>query len=903
MSKKKRSGRSIYWYEEQNGILYRKFKSPMVNYGKEMKQLVLPSQLRKYVMSIAHESILAGHMGIRKTLNRILGYFYWPGINGDVQRYCKSCDICQRTIQKGKVTKVPLGDMPIMDVPFQRVGVDLVGPIFPTSDRGHRYILTLVDYATRYPEAVALKKITTEEVAEALLKIYCRVGIPEEVLSDLGTQFVSEVMKEVSRLLSIRRITTTPYNPKCNGLTEKINGVLKSMLKKLSSEKPKDWDRYVEPLLFAYREVPQDSTGFSPFELLFGRTVRGPLQILRKCWIEEQEDQEVKTSYEYVLDLKSRLEETCKVVQEQMSKAQKRYKTYYNKKARNRTYKKGDYVLILLPTDNNKLLLKWKGPFKIVECVSSCDYKLDINGKTKTFHANMLKKYFQRNDKYETQTIASIFQVASTAILEAEEWQEDEEIYCDVSLTPSQVDINPNLTSQQLNEINQIISNFQDVFSEKPGETNLIEHKIELTSDEPVKSKMYPMPYMVREEIRKEIQTMLDLKIIERSEAPYVSPVVLVRKKDGTNRFCVDYRRLNQITIFDPEPMTNPNDIYAKLKTNVYFSKIDLCKGYWQISVRETDRPKTSFWTPEDGNFQFRKMAFGLVNSAATFNRMMRKLLEGLVNVSSYIDDILIHTNTWNEHIIALTELLKRLRKANLTVKPSKCVLAYDKLEYVGHKIGSGEVGLIDENIIKIQNAPRPETKKMVKSFIGLASYYGNYIPNFSSISAPLTDLTKKGKPNIVDWQPEHEAAFTKLKQLLTSKPVLQLPDLSKMFYVQVDASGAGIGAALLQEHDGQLLPVAYASRKLLPRESLYATVEKECLAVIFAVQKFKEYLYGRTFVLQTDHQPLVCMNRNKVANDRIMRWSMILQPYSMKIEYIKGSDNLIADYLSRLCV
>ena len=216
---------------------------------------------------------------------------------------CRSCDVCQRTVKRGSVRKVPLGSMPLIDTPFKRVAVEIVGPIAPPSEAGHRYILTLVDYATRYPEAVPLKKITTEAVAEALLDIYSRVGIPEEVLTDQGTQFMSECMQEVSRLLSIKGLTSTPYHPICNGLVERWNGTLKSMIKRLCQDQPKQWHRLINPVLFAYREVPQESTGFSPFQLLYGRSVRGPGTILKELWTKEVNIPEVKSSYEYVTEL------------------------------------------------------------------------------------------------------------------------------------------------------------------------------------------------------------------------------------------------------------------------------------------------------------------------------------------------------------------------------------------------------------------------------------------------------------------------------------------------------------------------------------------------------------------------------------------------------------------------
>ena len=238
------------------------------------RQVCIPSKYRNQVMKIAHEGILSGHMGIKRTREKILSqYFHLPRISGDVERYCMSCDICQKTFPKGKVSKVPLGEMPLIKTPFDRVAVDLVGPIAPVTEKGNRYILTLVDYLTRYPEAVPLNGIETERVAKALVSMFSRVGVLREMLTDLGTQFTSGLMKEVRRLLSMKQLTTTPYYPQCNGLVEKFNGTLKTMLKKMSAERPKDWGRYIDAMLFAYREARQESMGFSPFELLYAHMV------------------------------------------------------------------------------------------------------------------------------------------------------------------------------------------------------------------------------------------------------------------------------------------------------------------------------------------------------------------------------------------------------------------------------------------------------------------------------------------------------------------------------------------------------------------------------------------------------------------------------------------------------
>ena len=200
-----------------------------MNGGKPLKQIIVPEKLKRAIMQVAHGSIMGGHMGIKKTTDKIQRAFYWPGIQADVTGFCKSCAVCQKTVSKGSVPKVPLEKLPLIEKPFKRVAIDLFGPVSPPSEEGHRYILTLVDFSTRYPEAIPLKNIDTETVAEALVDIFNRLGVPEEILIDLGTRFVSDCMREVTRLLSIKQFTTTPYHPMCKGLTETFNGTIKSV--------------------------------------------------------------------------------------------------------------------------------------------------------------------------------------------------------------------------------------------------------------------------------------------------------------------------------------------------------------------------------------------------------------------------------------------------------------------------------------------------------------------------------------------------------------------------------------------------------------------------------------------------------------------------------------------------
>ena len=881
-------------FEVSKGILYRYHKTGS---GVTTKQLMLPVALRNNVITLGHDSIMSGHLGIARTCERIRTNFYWPGLQSDVARFCKSCDVCQRCVPKGRVGKAPLQKMPIIGTAFQRISMDLIGPVSPPSERGNRYILTVIDYATRYPEAVALPSIDTERVAEALVQIYSRMGIPSEILTDQGSQFVSELMREIERLLSIKHMVSSPYHPECNGLCEKFNSTLKQMLKKLCVEKPRDWDRYLEPLLFAYREVPQESLGFSPFELLYGRQIRGPMSILRELWTNEKPDEEVKTTYQYVNDLRNRIEETCNLAHESLMHAQLRYKSHFDRKAKLRVLKPGDKVLILLPTDLNKLLMQWKGPFEVLERVGATDYKICIReGRTKIFHINMLKQYFERESM---ESVGFVTVMESGESNDAGVGLDDSQLNHDVE-TIEHVNVNPELSVVQKNEIKELLCEFSDVFSSNPGLTDLVEHKVELECDRPIRCKPYPVPFALQDVVEQEIEQMLEMGIIEPSESPYSSPLLLIRKKDNTFRPVIDFRKLNRVTKFDGEPIGNPEMIFAKIASDQYLSKLDFCKGFWQIPVREQDKPKTAFVTSQ-GLFQFTRLPFGMVNSGASYSRMMRKLLHGLKHVDNFVDDVLTHTVSWNSHLEALRLLLVRVRQAHLTVKPSKCYLGYTSINFLGHVLEKGKIMTEYDKVEKLLNTPDPKTKKDVRSLLGIAGYYRRFIPGFSEVSKPLTDLTKKGSPNIVPWGTEHADAFNKLKQLLSCEPVLKLPDFTREFVLRTDASNVGIGGVLMQKYDDQYFPVMYISKKLLDRERNYSTIERECLAVVWAVEKLQKYLYGREFVLQVDHEPLSYLNKARLSNPRVMRWAITLQPYRFRVEVIKGQDNLGADFLSRV--
>jgi len=908
--RKKCGKKGTTYFTVQKQILYRVFTD-----GDETHQQVLiPKQRRVMVMKLGHEMILAGHMGAKRTLDRIWRHFYWPGMCADIRRFCQSCDQCQRTIPKGRVSKVPVQRMPLIDEPFRRVAVDIVGPVIPASEDGNRYILTMVDFATRYPEAVALKTIEATRVAEALVTMWSRLGIPAEILTDRGTQFTSGVMAEVERLLSIKHLFTSPYHAQCNGLVERFNGTLKAMLRKLCQEKPRTWDRYIPALLFAYREVPQESLGFSPFELLYGRRVRGPMSILRQAWTDDRAPEEVQATATYVVELRNRIHETCQLAQENLRKAAGRYAVAFNRKAKPRHFKVGERVLLLLPQHQNKLQLQWQGPYPVTARVGEADYRVKVGEKERLYHANLLRLYAERETTgattdhppdvtSSTDTAAADANIA--VVIDEGDAEFPTEGVPTLHLVQKEslkdVKLAPTLTPDQREEVTEVLRHETRIFTDTPLRTELVTFRLNLLQREPVRTKAYPVPHAQREVVAKEIRDMLALGVIEPAASPYNSPVVLVKKKDGSIRFCIDYRRLNQITVFDAEPLPDTEYIFSRLAKAEYFTKIDLAKGYWQIVVAEEDRPKTAFTTP-NGQFQWKVMPFGLQNAGAVFTRMMRRLLDPLRldDVSNFIDDIMIASETWAQQLRSLQQVLRRLNEANLAARPSKCFVGFQELAFLGHVVGNGKLSPEEDKVEKIRKAERPDTKKKIRSFLGLASYYRKFIPHFAAIALPLTDMTKKLEPSTVVWSDAAETAFQTLKERLTSSPILRLPDLEADFVLRTDASDAGLGAVLLQGTGDELHPVCYASRKLSKAESNYATVEKECLAVVWAVVKFETFLYGRHFTLQTDHQPLKYLQQARLTNARLTRWALLLQPYHFTIEVIPGKDNVGADFLSR---
>ncbi|XP_045134079.1 uncharacterized protein LOC123517739 [Portunus trituberculatus] len=909
---KARNG-SSFQYLYVNGLLYRKCLTSQLPNKVGQQCLVVPSECRQIILSVAHESPLAGHFSHRKTELKIYEHFFWPGMGADIRAYCRSCDKCQRMSSKGRVRPVPLQPLPVITEPFSRVAIDLVGPLSPPSSEGHRHILTLIDFATGFPEALPLKDIDSVSVAEALLVIFARVGIPREILSDRGTQFTSSLLSELHKLLGVKPIFTTPFHPSGNGRIERLHGPLKAALRKLCADKPREWHRYLVPTLFALREIPSDRTGFSPFELLYGRSVRGPLTVLKELWDNQDIQGEERTSFQYVLELRNKLSECAQLAAQAADVSTARYKSYFDLKSQDRKFNPGDEVLVLLPSHTSKLLVAWNGPYKVLERRGNVDYLIDEPRGPKLYHANLLKRYHRRavvNRLHVLDEIQSLEtsepQDSTVPVVEeklpdasstelpitADEWLD--------SSPPSMPEINPSLPWEQRGDIEDLLLDYRDVFSTTPGCTSTIMHDIVLTTTNRIQARLYPVPIHLRPHFDEEVDSLLEQGIIQLSSSPHCSPVVMVRKSDGSYRMAIDYRKLNSVTVFHAEPSCNMEEDLHMFAGAKYFSEIDLCKAYYQIPLTDRAKPLTAFPTHR-GLMEFCRLPFGLVTACATYVRLMRLVLAGLPNISFYFDNIFVHSSDWPQHISALRATLERLRSHNLTAKPSKCRFGVHSIHYLGFVLDGEQLRPQNSKMEALCRITPPLSKKALRSFLGMIAFYRMFIPQASDYTGPLSDLLKKGVREPLAWDETALSCFNHLKQVLSSTPVLQVPDCGSPFILRSDASSHGLGSVLLQYHQGVPHPVAYASRKLLDREKRYSTIERECLAVVFGVLRFDYYLRGREFILEVDHKPLLYLETFKGKNDRVLRWALSLQAYRFRVVHIAGKDNVGADLMSRL--
>lgn len=439
---------------------------------------------------------------------------------------------------------------------------------------------------------------------------------------------------------------------------------------------------------------------------------------------------------------------------------------------------------------------------------------------------------------------------------------------------------------------------------EKLTATTKIKHKIITTDDKPIYTKTYRYPHAHKETVKEQIQDMLDNGIITHSESPWNAPIWIVPKKadaSGKKKFrvVIDYRKLNEITIDDRHPIPQIEDILDNLGQSQYFTTIDLKSGFHQIEMDENSRQKTAFST-DLGHYEFLRMPFGLKNAPATFQRAMNSILGDLIGKICYVylDDVIVFGRCLKSHLMNLEKVLERLENANLKIQLDKCEFLKRNCEFLGHTITPEGIKPNSDKIKEIENWKLPTSEKQIKQFLGLLGYYRKFIRDYAKLTKPMTKYLKK-EIDFNNNDPQFIEAFEKCKKILIADPILRYPDFSKRFILTTDASNYALGAVLSQIHETKDHPVAFASRTLNKHEINYSTTEKEALAIIWAVEKFKPYLYGNKFTLITDHKPLIFI-KNSTKNQKIIRWRLDLENYDYDVTYKTGKTNVVADALSR---
>lgn len=456
-----------------------------------------------------------------------------------------------------------------------------------------------------------------------------------------------------------------------------------------------------------------------------------------------------------------------------------------------------------------------------------------------------------------------------------------------------------NLLQVEKAQLSSLLYEYDAIFTDRPGCTKLVKHRIDTGDARPWKCNPRPISLTKRKALDTALDELIDTGVVERSSSPWGFPVVLVPKKDNSYRLCVDYRRLNEVTKKDAYPLPSISSLVSNLGGAKYFTTLDASRGYFQVEMDERDKEKTAF-TCHRGLFQFRRMSFGLVGAPATYQRLMDRVLgdSKWQHSLAYLDDIVVYSKTFEEHVRHLRDVLERLRAAGITLNPNKAQIAATRITLLGFTLDNGRILPNEGKLEAILRYPSPNDIGELRRFLGMVNFYRQFIPDCAAAQAPLTKLLRKGEPWA--WGQEQEAALRGLTKVLADTAELQLPDLNREFVIQTDASDLGLGAILLQEHGGALRPIAFASRSLTPAERNYTVTEKECLAIVFALRKFDYYVDGVAFVIETDHMALTWLRRLNEPSGRLARWALLLQRYDFTVRYRKGKNNAAADALSR---
>ncbi|KAI5107461.1 hypothetical protein C0J45_3099, partial [Silurus meridionalis] len=905
----------------------------------EILQVLLPSVLRAEVLRGLHQE--HGHQGIERTTELVRQRCYWPGMSGTVARWCKECDRCQSAKGVQPVASSFMGHL-LASRPNEILAVDFT-VLEPTS-AGLENVRVITDVFTKYTLAVPKRDQQAETVAQVLVvELFCKFGVPGRIHSDQGRNFESLLIQKLCGLYGVEKSRTTPYHPAGNGQCERFNRTLHNLLRTLPPSSKRDWAACLPQVLFSYNTTPHQSTGESPYYLMFGQETRLPVDFLLGK-VEETSEGKV---HEWVVEHQTRLQVAFEGAREHLRVVAECRKARHDSQVRDAPLGEGQLVYLrdFGVRGRSKIRDLWsplvyqvvRAPTKGGSVYSIAP--VDDLDKVRQVHRSLLKIRIQQDSgDVLAQDHEAILAPDEQALEESELgdlWvvvsgpPVTEEVSVPVDLggvdPPSEpslqqridmVDLSA-LEIKEQDRVRTLLQEYQSVFSAHESDlgcTNLISHDIPLTDDVPVRQRYRRLPPSEYDVVKTHINQLLDAQIIRESSSPYASPIVLVKKKDGSLRMCVDYRQLNSKTRRAAFPLPRIEETLDALTGARWFSTLDLASGYNQVPVTEGDKSKTAFCTPF-GLFEWNGMPFGLCNAPSTFQRLMERLFGDQRHQSLllYLDDIVVFSSSVTQHLERLEVVLGRLKREGLKAKLEKCVFFQEQVKYLGHVVSSQGVATDPSKLEVVASWACPGSVTELRSFLGFASYYRRFVEGFTRVAAPLHKLVAEfagGKRKRVvgqgfagAWTEQCQRSFDTLREKLTTSPILAYADFSLPFILEIDASFQGLGAVLSQEQEGKVRPIAFASRSLRPTErnsANYSSMKLEFLALKWAMtEKFREYLWGQKCIVFTDNNPLSHLSSAKLGATE-QRWAAQLAVFDFEIRYRPGKSNGNADALSR---